>query len=251
MLEEFHITAQQLTEAETNQPYNVCNNIQFFVGILEESKPNLANLRSILSTRELQRADRFAFDLHREVYIISHALLKQQLSKKLRLPIKGINIEYFEDIKPYLRNMPAIDFNLSHSQNYFSFIIGDDDTMLVGVDIEKNRQSFDFQTIVEDYMHPNEKAYILSPTLTNEEKCSRFYEIWTRKEAFLKMHGIGIVTDLPHLNTVNGSNISTVNVPEIITINSNSGTIYSYNTAEFSLSLSINMDKKPVLVKLK
>lgn len=251
MLEEFHINTQQLTEAEIHQPYNEANNIQVFIGTIATFKSDIGNLSTLLSPKELIRANKFVFDMHREVYIISHALLKKQLSKKLSLSVNDIDIEYFEDIKPYLRNTPAIDFNLSHSQEYFSFIIADDNSMRVGVDIEKYKADFKFQSIVESVMHPNEIEYILPNLTINDENRHHFFEIWTRKEAFLKMHGIGIATDLPALDTASTKSISTFQIPDTIQIQSKKSTIHSFNAKNYALSIATNTAKIPVITVLK
>ena len=87
--------------------------------------------------------------------------------------------------KPFIKNMPH--FNISHSGNYV--IVGFSESN-IGIDIElmdnKNIDSF------IPLFHPNEQKFIND----SPDKKNAFYEIWTRKEAFLKAKGIGITKGL-------------------------------------------------------
>lgn len=251
VLQEFHISAHQVSNDELHHASSNSGHIRAFVGHLKDFKKDITTLSKSLSTKELQRAGKFAFDLHRDVYIVSHALLKSQLSKSLKLPIKDVKIEYFDGTKPHSKNSPSIDFNLSHSQEYFAFILGDKSALRVGIDVEKINPAFEIQSIIENYMHPNEIAYIQNKWLNKNEKQNRFYEIWTRKEAFLKMQGIGIVTDLTSFDTASTKSTSSFQVPDSIHIQSNTGTIYSYCHPLYSLSIAVSTSKRPVLIDLK
>jgi phosphopantetheinyl transferase len=89
-------------------------------------------------------------------------------------------------------------------------------------------------------MHSAEKLYILDNDLSEEERLVRFYEIWTRKEAFLKMLGIGIIINLSALNMAPGENSVWVNVPENVQSNSQEIYIYTISANTFVLSVCAN-----------
>jgi len=94
-----------------------------------------------------------------------------------------------ENGKPYVKGMQC--FNISHSGNIVivAFSLFD-----IGIDIELKRE-IDFNSVV-DYIHPLEKAeFLYSNNYTDS-----FFKIWTRKEAFLKAKGNGIVDGLNEYN---------------------------------------------------
>ncbi len=91
--------------------------------------------------------------------------------------------------KPYCNPQQA--FNISHAGTYVLVAFS---THEVGVDIERV-VPFDVQTI-RTYFHPEEAEYILHSTNSN----SAFFKLWTRKEAYLKAIGKGIVDGLHHEN---------------------------------------------------
>lgn len=91
--------------------------------------------------------------------------------------------------KPYLAG--AGRFNISHSGEYVLAAFSDKE---VGADIERITD-FDAREI-SHYFHPEEQAYIENSTDTK----GSFFKLWTRKEAYLKATGIGILEGLHHEN---------------------------------------------------
>lgn len=95
-------------------------------------------------------------------------------------------------------NKPSIKgwdfFNISHSGEWVVFAHGN---TYIGVDIEKIVE-FDYSEII-DYFHPEEQEFI-----KNAADIQRaFYEVWVKKEAFLKAIGIGIGNGLKEFSCVN------------------------------------------------
>ena len=93
--------------------------------------------------------------------------------------------------KPYAES--GICFSVSHSGDLAAIAVDD---ACIGVDVEvlpdENRLK-----IADRFYHPAERAYVTQA----EDKCRAFCEIWTRKEAYLKMTGEGISTDLTAFDT--------------------------------------------------
>lgn len=86
--------------------------------------------------------------------------------------------------KPYIVGFPTFQYNVSHSENLFVVFVSN---RSVGVDVEKIK-SPNIQ-IANRFFTENEKNYVFSdPALT----IKRFYEIWTRKEAYVKYLGKGL-----------------------------------------------------------
>jgi 4'-phosphopantetheinyl transferase len=89
-----------------------------------------------------------------------------------------------------------IDFSLSHTPA--SFLIGITPDGAIGVDMELLNGSEDLPSIVAWAFTEKESIYCDS----GKDK-KKFLEIWTSKEALLKLTGRGISTDLKQLCTLN------------------------------------------------
>lgn len=87
--------------------------------------------------------------------------------------------------KPYLEGW--YPFNISHSGDYVVFAYGNSD---IGIDIEKKLDQ-NYEEMI-DYFHLREQECIL----ITENKRNKFYDLWAKKEAFLKAIGIGITGGL-------------------------------------------------------
>ena len=199
---------------------------------------------SLLSEFEIERMKRFVFDDDRLTYCISHGFMRISLSEITKMPNGDLKIEYPGNTKPHLINA-NIDFSLSHSDNYFACVVANNKGSNIGVDIEKINNLKDFKAIIRDYMHDDEIAYILDNLLSDDEQQLRFYEIWTRKEAFLKMLGSGIVINLPDINVVPGERTITAEFPQNINIINTETFIYTKTTSNFVLSVSANFNYNP------
>lgn len=101
---------------------------------------------------------------------------------KHKLNIDDAEISFGKHGKPYFKNLPNVYFNISHSGKLQAVALGDSE---MGVDIELIRKA-DLR-IAKRRFTANEYAYIA------EQDCdNRFFEIWTKKEAYLKYKGTGI-----------------------------------------------------------
>lgn len=118
-------------------------------------------------------------------------MLRMLLSNYLGIEAKHINFRYGKRGKPGIANkydgMP-LDFNLSYSKDIvlYAFIRKRE----VGIDIEYIRPIPEMAQIVESYFSTNEKEKFFG--LSEERRKEYFFELWTKKEAFLKATGIGL-----------------------------------------------------------
>lgn len=107
-----------------------------------------------------------------------------------------IEFEYSKFGKPRMKNFSNIDFNFSHTRNHIVCAISTYGS--VGVDVEKiENPPYD---IMKDFYHSKEMDYVNSSTSNRND---RFFEIWTRKEAFLKKIGRGLEDNIKELNCFN------------------------------------------------
>ncbi len=91
--------------------------------------------------------------------------------------------------KPYI-NHTTLAFNISHSQHWFALAWSFTQPS-IGVDIENSERQQNFTALSRRYFHVNEQALPPSTWLT----------IWTRKEAALKAHGLGLRITLADIDT--------------------------------------------------
>lgn len=97
--------------------------------------------------------------------------------------------------KPYLKNMPDLYFNLSHSGDYVICALADSE---IGVDIQQYRKNIK-AGVLKKVLHESEKD--LYQACTQEEKEAFFFQIWAAKEAYAKYTGEGLGVDFRLLMT--------------------------------------------------
>ncbi len=88
--------------------------------------------------------------------------------------------------RPYFSDMPAIDFNISHSGGMCACIIGDS---RVGIDIQEVVPSIDIRRLSGRFFTKDEQAAIRRAIVRSHA----FFSLWTKKEALGKYLGDGLV----------------------------------------------------------
>lgn len=91
-----------------------------------------------------------------------------------------------ENRKPYFKNLECF-FSLSHTDGIALCALGDNP---VGIDIEWIDEKNNFLDISKRFFSPEEQTYICesaSPLLS-------FYSLWTKKEAYAKLTGEGLIS---------------------------------------------------------
>jgi phosphopantetheinyl transferase len=99
------------------------------------------------------------------------------------------------------------DFSISHSGSLASVSLVKGKNLRTGCDIELVRPRARAKEIAQEFFTAQERKYIESDSLSDG---TRFYQIWTLKECFLKLHGLSVfdmvsvpsfITDEESLNT--------------------------------------------------
>jgi len=149
-------------------------------------------LSSFLSEDEIIKNRRYRFLRDRKSYIVIHGLLRWILGRHLGIEPRTIDFKFGNNGKPsitgYSRKM---FFNLSHCSGVS--LLAFDPENEIGADVEKIDEEFDYEPIVKRWFTQDEGRYIYQSPETSRK---RFYEIWTRKEAYLKAIGEGITKNL-------------------------------------------------------
>jgi len=148
---------------------------------------SLSLTADLLDQDEQTRASRFVAEDIRQKYIVSHAFLRQVLSEYLDLKPQDIHYIYNKHGKPSLKHN-LVYFNLSHSGDVALVAVSKEAS--VGIDVEYKKPLEDFMSIAERFFAPEEITAIQAKPLTDQ--LDTFYTLWTRKEAYLKMLGLGV-----------------------------------------------------------
>ena len=153
--------------------------------------PGWLNSRQALAPAERERAARFHFPRDRNRFIAGRGALRQILGRYLQTdPIK-LQFTYGPHGKPALAQgaeESGLQFNLAHSGGLALLAVTRSGK--IGVDLERVRALKDAEGLVTRFFCPREIAAFQG--LPEDQKPAAFFNLWTRKEAWLKAIGEGI-----------------------------------------------------------
>ena len=150
------------------------------------SEQEVARLLPLVSEQRREQALRYTHMFGQYCCLKSYELLTQLLVKW-----GGDNVDkmpefvYNEHGAPYLAIGPY--FSISHCKQGIAVVVSD---RPVGIDIEGLRKVDD--GLVRKTMNVEEQAQIAAAANPEQE----FIRLWTRKEAYVKMQGTGIISDM-------------------------------------------------------
>ncbi len=119
----------------------------------------------------------------RLTHLIGKILLTNAI-KRYNLPL---DIEYTCFGRPFIRNYPNTDFNISHSKDLVACVITENTRIGIDVEYKKEIEISDYKMV---FTTDEWNSIITSnnPTLS-------FYENWSKKECIAKAEGIGLNLD--------------------------------------------------------
>ncbi|HSW35209.1 MAG TPA: 4'-phosphopantetheinyl transferase superfamily protein [Candidatus Limnocylindrales bacterium] len=175
------------------------NRIDLWFAFTDHLLPEKERFAAWLSPQETERAGSFRFDRDRGRYIVEHGILRLLLAGYVGVEPQAVAFHSGPHGKPYLswmigRRLPH--FSLSSSDGHAAFAFSRSSG--IGVDIEKIRDIEEMESIALRHFTPSEKALVLGDT--EEGRVRRFYRVWTRKEAVLKAHGIGLLREMDRVD---------------------------------------------------
>src|SRR5215510_2871195 len=165
--------------------------VHVWCAALQQPSDVILQLVATLSDEEQHRAVRFQFNHLRESFIVSRGTLRFILAQYIPVEPGQIQFEYTPYGKPFLSkklNIPAISFNLSHSNGLVLYAITKD--RRVGIDIEYIRAISDFENVSAATFSAFENNQLQS--IDDHLRMQAFFNCWTRKEAFIKAIGDGM-----------------------------------------------------------
>ena len=168
--------------------------VHVWCAALDRTADEVTVLSRFLSDDERERASRFrpVAARARDEFIVARALLRLLLGDCLGLDPRRVCFSVTSRGKPRLAGPePApVCFNVSHSHGMALFAVTGG--CEIGVDLERVRvrPDSDLLGMAERYFAPREAEALRS--LDAAEQVEAFFRLWTRKEAYLKAHGLGI-----------------------------------------------------------
>lgn len=165
---------------------------------------------SFVSKERQEKILRFNFDKDKTISLFTELLIRNEISKQIDILYPDIMFAYNEYGKPYLLNFMDYHFSVSHSGNCIAFV---DNTVPIGIDVEK--LSNPNLKIAERFFTSNEVSFIQK----NKDPVEAFYRIWTSKEAYVKMLGMGLnkpFKSFDVLNDLSCCHLVTERLPEFM-----------------------------------
>jgi 4'-phosphopantetheinyl transferase len=178
---------------------------------LDRSVGAIQQLAATLSADELTRAGQFYSSQLRLRYVAGRGLLRAILSRYLNVPPGAIRFRYGAHGKPALAAEEAsattLHFNLSHAQGMVVYAVA---RRAVGIDVEYRHRHVEVRRLARRFFAPAEQAAVAAapPARVND----LFFQIWTRKEAFIKATGKGLAQPLQTFDVLSGTGVDVVYV---------------------------------------
>ena len=163
------------------------------------SKPNMLEHReievwqvrgtpdvSLLSQDEKSKLKGISAQDVRETFLLSKCAIRFLLAKYTEKPSEEKCVDTHPGGKPFFVNHPNLHFSLSHSGGEVAIAFS---RTPIGFDVEKKERRADFVSIAQRFFSVAEAAQIAA---AGERAASLFVDLWTAKEAILKLEGSGI-----------------------------------------------------------
>ena len=149
----------------------------------------LEDLEPSLSAEEREKADRYHRIEDRHSSVAARGALRILLSAYSGIPAKEIHFNYSEHGKPHAVGS-EVDFNVSHSGEWVVLAFGRN--RRIGIDVEMIKPELDVMAVAERYFTPEEILLMGSA----EDRPGLFFDLWARKEAYVKACGSTLFKEL-------------------------------------------------------
>jgi 4'-phosphopantetheinyl transferase len=162
---------------------------------LDRSPAETGTFHALLSADEQERAARFHFEHDRRRFIVARGLLRTILARYLACEAQEVRFDYGDNGKPFLHphhDNAGLQFNLAHSHQMALYAIALQ--RAVGVDVEYKRRLTDGGKIAHRFFSPDEAKLVVDAAPGEQQQA--FFQIWTRKEAYIKAIGLGLAQPL-------------------------------------------------------
>jgi 4'-phosphopantetheinyl transferase len=149
--------------------------------------PSIKRFYPLLDEHEKERSERFVHFMHRKRFIAAHGFMRSVLALYTQQPADTLVFDKGEHGKPFLVTHSNLHFNLSHSQDIAMLAVANQD---IGIDVECINRKNDWQSIMQRFFTASEQNKMLALDAAIQQRA--FFEVWTRKEAHMKVTGQGL-----------------------------------------------------------
>lgn len=159
----------------------------------------LARYRAFLDAEEIARLERFRSLEARQLFLVSHALVRTTLSHYRDIGPKDWRFETAEGGKPEIAASHGdhrLRFNMSHTEGLTACVVALDHAC--GVDVERVGRVKDLPAVAKRVFSPLERVDLDARSGTDQQE--RFGEYWTLKEAYIKATGLGFKTPMREIS---------------------------------------------------
>ncbi len=141
----------------------------------------------LVSLERQEKISRLKSEKDKIISLCTELFIRHEISQQLNIPFSEIVFGYGGHGKPYILNDRDYCFSVSHSDNCIAFSGGN---FPIGIDVEQiSRGNI---KIAKRFFTVNECNFIK----TSKEPSEAFCKIWTSKEAYVKMLGVGLSKSL-------------------------------------------------------
>lgn len=170
----------------------------FIVPINESFDSEVYDMLSLLIAPDKKvRLDNCKSDIDKKLGLFADLLVRIAIHQDLNIENDNIVFGTNSNGKPFLENNKDYHFNITHTHNMIAVAVSNNP---VGVDVEKVRE-IDLG-IAKRFFTECELNYIEKDRNRIYE---RFFEIWTKKEAYIKYTGKGLSVPLNSFDVTNRS----------------------------------------------
>lgn len=156
----------------------------------------LNHYQQLLSPEEQTKQKRYRFEKHQLQYLVTRAMIRTLLSHYMpETKAEEWCFEHNEWGRPKLKNEQnpnRLNFNLSHTDGLICCAVTQDHE--IGVDVENLLRGGETIKIANRYFSPNEYEALIA--LPADKQQSRFFDLWTLKESYIKACGMGLAIPL-------------------------------------------------------
>ena len=175
--------------------------VHLWVASLRFFAPLIPQILPFLSHQDRENAGRFYAEADRQSSLVSRGVLRRLLGGYLRLSPGQTHLCDGKNGKPEVLKsggLPCPSFNVSHSDDLLLFAFSR--YRNIGVDVEHICPMNDYDTIAAQFFHPMEVAWLNG--VANDLRLTAFYDLWTKKEAYVKATGEGLSHPLDSFSVV-------------------------------------------------
>lgn len=180
----------------------------FPMWLVDAEQSDVEAAAHLLSSEEMETANRFRVRALRHRYIAAHGALHMLLQDRYGVPAEARSIGKNRFGKPHLIQFPQLHYSLSYSGGFAMLGINEGDP--VGVDVEVLRTIEDAADLMDLHFTKAEQSVAMRTASPDACYSKEFLEIWVRKEACVKACGHGLSIPLNEVECVSGDQVTTV-----------------------------------------